>query len=506
MQSRLQPLTRPLTVLPKGITGLAAPSPNGQPGSAAAAVGCPAMTSSSGRTTGRAGCPVWRPAVRSYRPGAPMLASQAAGARAASGPVAPPVAHAVRQVDAQPQSRRQQAHLGPSDRHAPGRGQRHHRARTRPAGQLPDPGRLRQLLDLAGQLTSRHWTRIGRSGRRYWSKGWRGGGRLPAQDPPRHVRRLGMVQAARHGTQRERPPPAVPACPPRRAIPNQVDRGHPLNLVPTGCSKPSPTGPGWWSARRRALRAARPRAAAPGGHPGAAWDYGQSPAPDAHPAGGPAVPAAARRRVRLSVYRARRVAGRAQGGRQGGGRVVNERSWPACSARSAATTRPSGGRWTRCRWPSRSACATPAIRWAATGSPRPVRRPGRRTRPGGPDPAWSASYPERARRAGDRLPGPAHPVLSKLPSPLLHRAHRRADQGLRRAGSNIPGLGHPVYLAGAEGAADVPDRAPARVARDVTMVSYDGVCCIGVNVDPEAITDLELFEACLHDGFNESSP
>jgi hypothetical protein len=69
--------------------------------------------------------------------------------------------------------------------------------------------------------------------------------------------------------------------------------------------------------------------------------------------------------------------------------------------------------------------------------------------------------------------------------------------------SNIPGLGHPVYLAGAKVLRMYPIGPRPGVTAMVTMVSYDGVCCIGVNFDPEAITDLELFDSCLRDGFDE---
>ena len=36
-----------------------------------------------------------------------------------------------------------------------------------------------------------------------------------------------------------------------------------------------------------------------------------------------------------------------------------------------------------------------------------------------------------------------------------------------------------------------------------TMLSYDGTCCIGFNVDPEAITDTDVFETCMRGGFDE---
>jgi hypothetical protein len=37
----------------------------------------------------------------------------------------------------------------------------------------------------------------------------------------------------------------------------------------------------------------------------------------------------------------------------------------------------------------------------------------------------------------------------------------------------------------------------------VAMISYDGTCCIGLNVDPDVISDVEIFETCLREGFDE---
>ncbi len=37
----------------------------------------------------------------------------------------------------------------------------------------------------------------------------------------------------------------------------------------------------------------------------------------------------------------------------------------------------------------------------------------------------------------------------------------------------------------------------------VTMISHDGICCIGVTADAAAIPDIEHFTQCLRDGFDE---
>jgi diacylglycerol O-acyltransferase / wax synthase len=36
-----------------------------------------------------------------------------------------------------------------------------------------------------------------------------------------------------------------------------------------------------------------------------------------------------------------------------------------------------------------------------------------------------------------------------------------------------------------------------------TMLSYDGICCIGVNFDPGVISDEPVFSRCLQEGFDE---
>jgi hypothetical protein len=37
----------------------------------------------------------------------------------------------------------------------------------------------------------------------------------------------------------------------------------------------------------------------------------------------------------------------------------------------------------------------------------------------------------------------------------------------------------------------------------VTMLSYDGTCCIAINFDPNAITDSAAFADCMRAGFQE---
>jgi diacylglycerol O-acyltransferase / wax synthase len=95
------------------------------------------------------------------------------------------------------------------------------------------------------------------------------------------------------------------------------------------------------------------------------------------------------------------------------------------------------------------------------------------------------------------------PALSALPQPLLTGLTAELTKVTDVQASNIPGLPNPVYLAGARVRGVYPIGPRPGVAAMVTMLSYAGTCCIGINLDPEAITDLEVFEECLRAGFGE---
>jgi WS/DGAT/MGAT family acyltransferase len=95
------------------------------------------------------------------------------------------------------------------------------------------------------------------------------------------------------------------------------------------------------------------------------------------------------------------------------------------------------------------------------------------------------------------------PVLSRLPSAALTEIAGGLTTVSDVQASNIPGLGYPVYLAGAKVLRMYPMGPRPGVAAMVTMVSYDGTCCLGINLDPDVITDLDLFEDCLSKGFDE---
>ena len=69
--------------------------------------------------------------------------------------------------------------------------------------------------------------------------------------------------------------------------------------------------------------------------------------------------------------------------------------------------------------------------------------------------------------------------------------------------SNVPGADFPVYLAGARMTRYVPFSPTIGSALNVTLLSYDGTCAIGVTVDTAAVPDVEVLASCLAAGFDE---
>ncbi len=69
--------------------------------------------------------------------------------------------------------------------------------------------------------------------------------------------------------------------------------------------------------------------------------------------------------------------------------------------------------------------------------------------------------------------------------------------------SNVPGVPVPLFLEGVRVRRYLPFGPTAGASLNVTLMTYDGTCCIGVNVDTAAVTDVPLFMRCLREGFDE---
>lgn len=108
----------------------------------------------------------------------------------------------------------------------------------------------------------------------------------------------------------------------------------------------------------------------------------------------------------------------------------------------------------------------------------------------------------RAEPAGDALSVLA-PALVALPGTVLGQLSGALTGSNDLQASNIRGVGHPVYLAGARVTHLYPFGPRPNIPAMITMVSHDGTCCVGANVDPAAITDVDLFAECLRAGFAE---
>ena len=90
-------------------------------------------------------------------------------------------------------------------------------------------------------------------------------------------------------------------------------------------------------------------------------------------------------------------------------------------------------------------------------------------------------------------------VLNLLPNQVTGGMLKHVDF----LASNVPGLDQPAWLGGARMTAFYPFGPTLGAATNITLMSYDGSCCIGVNMDTGAIPDPDVFMACLRQGFDE---
>lgn len=69
--------------------------------------------------------------------------------------------------------------------------------------------------------------------------------------------------------------------------------------------------------------------------------------------------------------------------------------------------------------------------------------------------------------------------------------------------SNVPGYPHPVYLCGSRLVRYYPFGPTGGTSVNITMISYNGTCCVGATSDTAAVTDGDLLHQSLADGFSE---
>jgi diacylglycerol O-acyltransferase len=90
-------------------------------------------------------------------------------------------------------------------------------------------------------------------------------------------------------------------------------------------------------------------------------------------------------------------------------------------------------------------------------------------------------------------------TLNLLPAGVVGSMLKNVDF----VASDVPGFPFPVYLAGAALERYVAFGPTIGSSANMTLLSYNGTCCIGVTLDEAAIPDHELFVECLRGGFEE---
>ncbi len=69
--------------------------------------------------------------------------------------------------------------------------------------------------------------------------------------------------------------------------------------------------------------------------------------------------------------------------------------------------------------------------------------------------------------------------------------------------SDVPGFAFPVYLGGALLERYVAFGPTIGSSVNLTLLSYNGKCCVGITLDTSAVPDRELFAECMREGFEE---
>lgn len=94
------------------------------------------------------------------------------------------------------------------------------------------------------------------------------------------------------------------------------------------------------------------------------------------------------------------------------------------------------------------------------------------------------------------------PLMNRLPRSLLTAATAGVTTSFDAQISNIPGHREPIYIGGARASGHYALGPRPGSAMMIAMFSYCDKFCLGINTDPAAITDPELFLQCLQDEFD----
>ena len=95
------------------------------------------------------------------------------------------------------------------------------------------------------------------------------------------------------------------------------------------------------------------------------------------------------------------------------------------------------------------------------------------------------------------------PVLRQAPARVAIAAMGAHSRRVDLQASNLVGPTCPVYLAGEKVERMYAFGPLPGVPAMAVLVSYDGVCTIGLTLDPAAVTDIGRFLTCVRAGFDE---
>lgn len=108
----------------------------------------------------------------------------------------------------------------------------------------------------------------------------------------------------------------------------------------------------------------------------------------------------------------------------------------------------------------------------------------------------------RAEPALDAV-GAVAPLLARLPGPVVAALAGPMTRGNDLQASNVPGIREDVYLAGAKVERLYPFPPLPGCAIMAALVTHGDTCCLGLHVDPAAVTDVERFAQSTEAGFAE---
>ncbi len=94
------------------------------------------------------------------------------------------------------------------------------------------------------------------------------------------------------------------------------------------------------------------------------------------------------------------------------------------------------------------------------------------------------------------------PVLAWMPSQLIGQFSGATSQNDLQA-SNVPGIPWDTYVAGAKVERMFPFGPLPGCAVMATMITHNGVACLGLNVDAASVTERDLFAEAIVAGFDE---